>query len=659
MNKYDGLARIILQNVGGKANISSVTHCITRLRFKLRDENLAKTDILKRTDGIVNVLKAGGAYQVVIGQQVPDVYDALIETGHLESLAEAPVSTEGGKKSFISSLIGIITSVFMPMLGMLCATGVIKGILMCLTYFHLMDAAGGTYNILYNGADAFFYFFPIIIGYTSAKKFGLDPITGIMLGCVLCAPSIVNIAPSGIEVALGSAAKPIGTFLGMNYWTTLFGIPVIMPAAGNYTSSVVPIILIVYFASVLEKKLKPIMPSAIKGFAVPLIIFIVATTVGLIIIGPIAAIITQWIGTGATFLFSHVPVLGGLLVGAFWQVLVIFGLHWGLIPICLIDMTTLGGDIVVASSFAASFSQLAALTAVVIKTKDKTTRGIGIPAIISAVCGVTEPSIYGVTLPRKKPFVFSCIGAAVGGMIIAIKGCYMYTMAGLGIFGFPAFIMNQKYASEHNNGVISMQGIQWVAIAVVVAMFLTFLLTMLFYNEPETGALSGSSTGTKTAVSGRENVSVTISSPLTGKVLDLSAVPDEAFSSGTLGKGCAVLPSKGEVRSPCDGFISVLPATFHAVGITSDAGADILIHVGMNTVELKGKAFSANVKEGQKVKKGDLLISFDIDAVKAAGYSVVTPVIISNTDKFTDIAVEKEIGGTVGFGEDLLSASGI
>ena len=657
MNKYDGLARIILQNVGGKTNIVSVTHCITRLRFKLRDENLAKTDILKRTDGVVNVLKAGGLYQVVIGQQVPDVYDALVEAGHLEGLAEASVSTEGEKKSVMASFISLVTGVFVPILGMLCATGIIKGVLMALSFFHLIDPAGGTYIILYNGADALFYFLPVLIGYTASKKFGMSEITGIMLGLVMCAPAIVGLAPNAIAVAFGSAKAPLGTFLGMNYYTKLFGIPVIMPASGNYTSSVIPIILVIWFASFLEKRLKKIMPSSIKSFGVPLLVLLITVPLMFIIIGPVAAVVTDLIGKGAAFIFDKAAVVGGLFVGGFWQILVIFGLHWSLVPLMFINLANLKYDMVLTPYFAASFAQLAALIAVMIKTKDKQTRSIGIPAVISAIAGVTEPSIYGVTLPRRKPFIFSCIGGAVGGAIISATKSYSYISGGLGIFGIPGFIMTKEYADMYHVP-LSMNGVAWSCIAILVSMAVTFALTMLFYKEPETGALSGSSSSSKTVSSGRESISVTVCSPLAGKVMNLSEVPDEAFSGGTLGKGCAVLPSKGEVRSPCDGVISVLPETSHAVGITSDTGADILIHVGMNTVELKGKGFTVNVKEGQKVKKGDLLISFDMDAIIKAGYSIVTPVIISNTDKFTDVAVEKEIGGTVDFGEDLLSASG-
>jgi beta-glucoside PTS system EIICBA component len=655
MNKYDGLARIILQNVGGKANIVSVTHCITRLRFKLRDENIAKTDILKRTDGVVNVLLSGGLYQVVIGTQVPDVYDALVDVGHLENLADAPVSTAGEKKSVMGAFVSLVTGVFVPILGMLCATGVIKGVLMVLSFFHIMNPAGGTYTILYNGADALFYFLPVLIGYTAAKKFNMNDITGLMLGLVMCAPAIVGLAPNAVSVAFGSAPAPLGTILGMNYYTKLFGIPVIMPASGNYTSSVIPIILVIWFASFLEKKLKAVMPAVIKSFGVPLVVLLVTIPLMFIIIGPVAAIITDLIGKGAVALFSKASIVGGLLVGGLWQILVIFGLHWGLVPIMFINLSNLKYDMVLTPYFAASFAQLAALIAVMIKTKDKQTRSIGIPAIISAIAGVTEPAIYGVTLPRRKPFIFSCIGGAVGGAIISATKSYLYTFGGLGIFGIPTFIMTQDYADMYHTP-ISLNGVIWACIAVLVAMVVTFALVMFFYNEPETGTLSGSSSKAKTVTADAEKESVSLVSPLEGKVIDLSDVKDEAFSSGSLGNGCAVIPSTGEVHAPCDGVVSVLPATSHAIGITSDSGADILIHIGMNTVELKGKGFTVHVKEGQKVRKDDLLISFDATAIMKAGYSIVTPVIISNSDEYSAIAVQKKSGETVRFGEPLILA---
>jgi len=650
MNKYDGLARIILQNVGGKSNIESVTHCITRLRFKLRDESLAKTDILKRTDGIVNVLKSGGLYQVVIGTQVPDVYDALIETGHLENSSGTESSVSGEKKSLFGSFISVVTSVFVPVLGMLCATGVIKGVLLVLSYFKLMDPASGTYVILYNGADALFYFLPVIIGYTAAKRFSLNDITGIMLGLIMCAPAIVKIAPNAIAIAFGKAPDPLGIIFGMNYYTTLFGIPVIMPASGNYTSSVIPIILAVWFASLVEKQIKKIIPAVIKSFAVPLLVLLITVPLMFIIIGPIAAGITALIGMGAQFIFGHAAIAGGILVGGFWQVLVIFGLHWSLVPLKFINLANLKYDMVLSPYFAASFAQLATLIAVMIKTKDRQTKSLGIPAAISAIVGVTEPAIYGVTLPRKKPFIFSCIGAAVGGGILSAGKAYSYIAGGLGIFGIPDFIMTQEYSDTYHVP-LSMGGVVWALIAILAAMAVSFALVMLFYTEPETGSFSG-----KTADAVSHSVSAGIAAPLAGTVIDLSDVKDEAFSSGSLGKGCAIIPSSGEVHAPCDGIVSVLPATSHAVGITSDSGAEVLIHIGMNTVELKGKGFHVHVAEGQRIKKGDVLITFEPDVIKAAGYETVTPVVVSNADEFGTVVCKKISGVTVELGDELLLA---
>ncbi|WP_083816415.1 glucose PTS transporter subunit IIA [Treponema brennaborense] len=536
---------------------------------------------------------------------------------------------------------------------MLCATGMIKGILMLLSFFHIMDAAGGTYTILYNAADALFYFLPVLIGYTTAKKFGMNEITGLMLGLVMCAPTLVNLAPNAIAVAFGSAPKPLGTLFGMNYYATLFGIPVIMPASGNYTSTVVPIILVIWFASFLERKIKAVIPTVIKNFGVPLFVFIITVPLMFIVIGPVAAMLTEVIEKGVIFVFSRAAVFGGFLFGGLWQILVIFGLHWSLIPLMFINLANLKYDMILSPMFAASFAQLAALIAVMLKTKDKQTKSIGIPAVISAIAGVTEPAIYGITLPRKIPFIYSCIGAAVGGAILAAAKVYSYISAGLGVFGFPEFIMTEEYSKMYNVP-ISMHGVVWASIAVLVSMAVSFLLVMFFYKEPESGSFT-KSRDARTHDSGKKAKPITVVSPLKGKIIDLDKIEDEAFSSGALGKGCAILPSSGEVRAPFTGTVSVLPETAHAIGITADSGIDILIHVGMNTVELKGQGFKTYVIEGQKVQEGDLLMTFDIGAITSAGYKTVTPVVINNSDEFKSIAVEKETGCIISVGEPLFS----
>nr|MCR5606500.1 glucose PTS transporter subunit IIA [Treponema sp.] len=463
--------------------------------------------------------------------------------------------------------------------------------------------------------------------------------------------------PNRIAILNGKAPEALGTFLGMKYWTTLFGVPVIMPGSGNYTSSVIPIILIVWFGSIIEKKVKKIMPAELKSFGVPFVVLIVATAVGLIVIGPIAGIITDLIAAGAKFIFDVAPVVAGALIGGFWQILVVFGLHWALVPFKVINIASQGFDQMVTPYFAVSFAQLAALTAVVIKTKDKQTKSLGIPAIISAIAGVTEPAIYGITLPRKKPFIYSCIGGAIGGAIISAAKAYSYISGGLGVFGIPGFIMTPEYAERY--GVQqNMNGVVWALLAVAVAMIFTFVITMLFYKESETGSFTGKTKATENNSELSEVQSdVFVVSPMEGTVMELSEVPDEAFASASLGKGCAILPKIGEVKAPCDGVVSVLPDTYHAVAVTTPSGADVLIHIGMNTVELKGKYFTPMVKEGQSVKKGDLLIKFDIDSIVKAGYKITTPVIVSNSDDFASVVAEKKSKSEVTFGEHLLTAS--
>ncbi len=630
-NKYDGLARIIVQNVGGKDNVKSLAHCITRLRFKLKDESKANTEILKNTDGIVTVMKSGGQYQVVIGNHVPDVYDAVCEVGHIEKGGQAADDGPKEKVGAVAGLIDIISGVFQPTLGILCAAGIVKGLLALFTFFGWMDAAGGTYGILYTVADGFFYFLPVMLGYTAAEKFGLNKFTGMAIGVALCYPTMVNL----------TAGDPVGTlFAGTlfesSYFSTFLGIPVIMPASG-YPSSVVPIILAVYVASKLEKLAKKFIPDTVKLFLVPAFVMVITVPLTYLVIGPIATFLCSIIGAFFTMLYSMPVVgglIGGLLVGALWQVLVIFGLHWGLIPLMLINISSIGSDMVVASSFAASFAQTAVVLAIYFKTKNPNTKSVALPAFISGIVGVTEPAIYGVTLPTKKPFVISCIGGGIGGGIIGFTGASYYIMGGLGVFGFPSFI---------NTATNDISGMIWAFVACVVAMVISFVLTYITYKD-----VAPTEKTTNSATVSEES----LVSPLTGEVKALTEIEDEAFSTGALGKGVAILPADGKLYAPCDGTVSAFFPTGHAIGITTEKGAEILIHVGMDTVRLEGKGFSPKVSQGDQVKAGQLLLTFDKDAILAAGYSMMTPVVVTNASDYKEIITE--ITGPVKAGDNLL-----
>lgn len=602
-SKYDGLARIIIQNVGGKQNISSITHCVTRLRFKLKDESKAQTEILKDTDGIVTVMKSGGQYQVVIGNHVPDVYDAVVSVGHLESLAVNPEGAEENgpkeKQNIFNAFISIVTSVFTPFLGVLCACGILKGILSLVTFFGVLDSAGGTYNILYSLADSAFYFLPPILGLTAAKKFKLPELEGLIIGLAMVYPYVLSGSGYNIE--------------------TLFHIPVTMPASGDYTSSVIPIICAVAFAAWFEKLYKKFIPDTIKLFAVPFITLVVTICLTFWIIGPVASLASTVLSAFFNWLNGYSSIAMGVIVGFFWQILVMFGLHWATIPIAMNNIAN-GGDIVLVGMFGTTFAQTGACMGIWLKSKDKKIKGLAPAAVISAWAGVTEPAIYGLTLPKKGPFFRTCVIAGVAGGVLGAFGVKAYQMAGMGIFGYTAYI------NTTTNDATGMVVAIIVSLCCVVAGFVSELL---FYKDSPAKKAEVSTNGTvKTE---------TIVSPVVGEVKELSQAQDEAFSSGAMGKGLVIVPTEGKLYAPVNGQVAMFFPTGHAIGLKSERGAEILIHVGMDTVKMNGDGFTAHVKQGDFVNKGDLLLEFDLNKIKAAGHPIDTPIIISNSGDYADV----------------------
>lgn len=622
-SKYDGLARIIIQNVGGKSNVISLTHCITRLRFKLRDESKANTDILKNTDGIVTVMQSGGQYQVVIGNHVPDVYAVVCNIGGFgeENSESEPMSQQKNKKLF-SMLIDTISGVFQPILSVFCATGLIKGILAILTFTGVLSADNGTYQLLYAVADGFFYYLPVILGYTASKKFGLNPFTGIALGCALVYPNVVALTSKDVLQILFQ-----GSMFESNVFATFLKIPVIMPKSG-YPSSVVPIVLSVYVASKIEKMWKKVIPDVIKNFLVPTLTLLVAAPVTFVVVGPAANTIAAVIGFITQAAYDASPILEGAIVGALWQVLVIFGLHWGIVPIYIMNLSTQGYDSFMQPFFAASFAQTAVIIAIFLRTKDKNLKSLCIPAAISGFFGVTEPAIYGISLPKKKPFIISCLAAAIGGAVIALGGVKKYMSGALGIFGFPAFI------NPENNDASS---IPWVVAGVVIASVVAFAICYLTYRDEEkkTDKLTERDESLNQKRNGIKKI--TLTSPLKGKITPLEQMEDAAFSSGALGKGIAVLPEEGILYAPVDGTVTALFPTGHAIGILTEDGVEVLIHVGMDTVKLEGEGFEPLTTVGSQVKKGQELLRFDLEAIRKAGYSLLTPVLVSNFADYTDV----------------------
>lgn len=462
-SKYDGLARIIIQNVGGKSNIISLTHCVTRLRFKLKDESKAQTEVLKETDGIVTVIQSGGQYMVVIGNHVPQVYDAVCAVGHITpggAVNEDGTAAEGGgdapKEKFnpVNAFISIVTSIFTPWLGVLAACGIVKGFLALFVAVGILDGAGSTYNILYSLGDCFFYFMPILLAYTASKKFGLPEFEGIIIGAAMIYPYM-----------LGSSA---------NVHDSLFMIPVTMPSSGDYTSSVIPIICAVAFAAWFEKMYKKFIPDTIKLFALPLITCTVTFCLTLWVIGPIAAGAGDLLGVFFNWLANVNGILLGAVVGGLWQILVMFGLHWAIVPMMLNNLATQGFDTAMVGMFGTTFAQVGAVAAIWIKTKNKKTKSLCAPAFISAIAGVTEPAIYGITLPKKTPFYITCVVAAVIDGLLMAFGVTSYTSAGMGVFGYTAYI---NTITNDISGMITSIVLSLVSVAAA------FVLTFITYHD--------------------------------------------------------------------------------------------------------------------------------------------------------------------------------
>lgn len=637
---FKKLAGIIIENVGGTDNILGLTHCITRLRFKLRDESRANTDVLKKTKGVITVAQSAGQYQVVIGNDVADVYDEVCnQTGIGREKEEVE---EEATQSMGNRLISVISGTFSPILGVLTATGILKGLLTLWSFigssvFGVDVTSTGAYMIWYSVSDGFFYFLPLILAYTSSKVFKCNKMTAMALAGGLIYPTLSSLTSA--EEPLGALLS--GTAFQMDYYTTFFGIPVVMPT-GGYTSTVVPIIVAVACAAWVEKRFQKIMPAVVKGFMVPLLTLCVMMPVSYLVIGPVTSLLCSLIGAAIGAVFS-IPVVGGLLAGilvaAFWQVLIMFGLHWGLVPLGIINLSTLGYDFVLAPSVVCVFAQATTVVAMILKSKSEEFKQMAVPAAISGYFGVTEPCIYGITLPRKKPFVMSCIASAVGGAIIGFAGCRTYSVTGMSIFGFPSFI---------NPETNDISGMFVAIIATVITMIVAFALTWFTYREQESVSEIKEVAEGKISTEPINKEEIVVS-PITGKIVDLSAVKDEVFASGSMGGGIAVEPAEGKVYAPFDGVISAFFPTGHAIGLTSNYGLEVIVHIGLDTVSMNGEGFTPKAKQGDTVKKGALLLEFDIAKIRSKGLDTTSPIVITSGEEVEMI----NAGETIQYGEKL------
>lgn len=618
---YENLAKEILKNVGGQENVSNLTHCATRLRFNLKDVSKANTETIKKTKGVMGVVDKGGQYQVIIGNDVNHVYKEIMKIANIEGNSE---SKEVDDRKTMAKVIDTITGIFTPILPAITAAGMMKAVLALLTAFKLISTDSQSYQIFNFMADAAFYFLPIFLANSAAKKFKCNPYLAMMLGGILLHPTFVTMV---------NTAKETGESL------SIFGLPITL---ASYSSSVLPIILGVWFMSYVEPIADKISPKAIKFFTKPLITAVVSGIVILVVIGPIGYIVSDKVGLGIKTLESYASWLVPTLLGGLTPLLVMTGTHYGLIPIGINNRMTMGYDtIIYPGMLASNVSQGGAALAVAIKSKNKEIKQLASSAGITAVCGITEPALYGVNLRFKTPLYASMIGGAAGGLFLGLFRVSNYSGGSPGFLTLPSYIGGE-----------SMMNFVYACIGAVISVVVAFVAGLILYKD-------------KVEVVEDENLEevavdkaplmnkITIASPLNGEIVPLTDVKDETFASEMMGKGIAINPTEGKVVSPINGTVQMIFKTKHAIGLKSEDGAEILIHIGMDTVQLDGKHFTAHVKDGDKVKVGDTLVEFDMDAIKKEGYELVTPVIITNTMEYLEI-VPKEIK-SVNAGEDIIT----
>jgi beta-glucoside PTS system EIICBA component len=591
---YQSLAKEIVQLVGGEQNIISVVHCATRLRFTLKDHSQADKKNLENLDGILSVVESGGQFQVVIGSHVSEVYKDIIKIANVGSATKN--SSEKSKGSIVAKIFDVISGSFSPLFGALAGAGMLRALLAILTMTGVLSTESGTYSILLAAGNAIFFFLPIFLGITLATKLGANPYVGGMIGAALLDPNFTSLLQNKGDI------------------THFLGIPVVLM---NYSSSVFPVFIAVSIYAVLDRFLRKIIHKDLQMFLVPMLSLIIIVPLTAIAFGPFGVYFGNSIGVFINFLYSESGTLTGALMGGAWTFLTLFGIHTGFTPFILENLAN-GGDPLLALVSAAVFSQIGLAFGIFLKTKDTKVKALAGSTLLPGLLGgITEPILYGLMLRYKRTIPYVAIAGVVGGGISGLVGARSLAYAFPSALSIPIYSPLVSYI-----------------IAMVSAFAVTTILTVIFgYEDKKKIVVEENRVEAGQAILKQE----AIVSPLTGVIKPLADVDDPVFASEAMGKGIAIEPTVGKAVSPVNGTITTVFPTGHAIGITSDEGAEILIHIGINTVQLDGKYYSPVVKQGDRVNQGDLLVTFDIEKIKEAGYLVTTPIIITNTDRYIEI----------------------
>lgn len=595
------LGKKILNLVGTEENINTITHCATRLRMTLKHRDCVKKDQLESLPGILSIVEKGGQFQVVIGPNVASVYEDLVQGTYL-----GEGSTSNSKEgNMISKIFDTIAGIFTPLLPLLAGSGVLRGLVLLCTQLGWLSDKSGTYHILTAASTSVFYFLPILLAFTTAKRFGANLYVSVAIMGALIMPEFTNI---------------MGTH-GNGVITHFLGIPIVTM---TYTSTVIPAILAIWCQSYLEKFLKKHIADSLQLLFVPLISLFLMVPVTAGLFGPFGVYTGEGIANVINWLIQSNGWIAGALIGGIWNVFVIFGLQWAVNPIMITDISTLGFDKIVPLTGAANFGMAGATLGTFLKTRNKKTKSYTLSALLSIFfAGITEPAIYGVAVRYKRPLIGAIIGGAAGGAFIGGMQTKAFAFVFGGLTTLPAFVGKTFI---------------YYAIGLAICFIVGAIATMILgFDDESESTKKEPNPDVRPAVKQQF-----ISSPITGEVADITESKDHAFADKSMGNGFLVKPADGNVYAPFDGTVVALFPTHHAIGIESEHGTQIMIHIGINTVELKGKYFESHVKQGDSVKQGQLLTSFNIDAIQKAGYDISTPVIITNTLDYKDVQLLKK-----------------
>lgn len=605
--KYTNTAKEILKTVGGEDNIESLVHCMTRLRFVLKDESQADDAYMKNIPGVMGVMKKGGQYQVIMGNDVASYFKELQKISTFSTNAN---TTSSKKKNPFEAFVDIISSCMSPLIPALLGGGMIKVLLILLPLMGLLDAKGQTYTILAFFGDAPFYFLPIMLAYTAAIKFNVTPMLAVSVAGIMLHPNFV---------AMVTAGDPV----------FLFGIPVTL---ASYSSSVIPILIMVWLMQYIESFFEKIIPTAIKSFMKPLLIILISGFLALVVVGPLGTYAGELLSTIILGIQDKAGWLALGLMAAFMPLIIMTGMHWAFAPIFLIASPATPDILILPAMLASNIAQGAATLAVSLKAKNKNLKQISAAASISAlVAGVTEPALYGVNLKLKKPLYAAMISGGIVGIYIGITELKSFAFAVPSVVSLPQFIGGGSNINIFN------------ALVVTVGSFLlTFILTWIFgFDEEPENAPVPNSDAENTVQSGSGDTKK-IAAPTSGKVVPLEKVADTVFSEKMMGDGIAILPDDNTFVAPFNGTVTTVFPTKHAIGLTSDSGIELLIHIGLETVSLDGKFFTTFVEAGDTITEGQKLVEVALDQIIAAGYDITTPVIVTNTDAYIDI-ISKDV----------------